>query len=159
MLIGARALCKTQTWKNTWSSTLEEFPSLLSGLSLNLLREHSAQFMTVYRFKICFSFPFLLLSTFHIWPRVHAAEEEGENAGLNLLCSTVLCHFLPTWQSQAVWRAEIPFPRNQHVWALWIQEDEHQQINQSIFGLHLFSSLLEKTQFSNTVQCSSDVLE
>lgn len=49
--------------KNTWSSILEGVTSLLSGSSLNFVREHSAQFMTIYRFNICFSFPFFLLST------------------------------------------------------------------------------------------------
>lgn len=112
--------------KNTQSSILEGFPSLLSDLSLNLPRQHSAQFMTIYRLNICFSFPFFLLSTFHSWPRVHAAEEEVENAGQNILCSTILCHFLPAWQSPAIWRVEITFPRIQHIWTLWTQEDEHQ---------------------------------
>lgn len=64
--------------KNTWSSMLEGFPSLLSGLSLNLPREHSAQFMTFYRLNICFCFPFFLLSTFHNWSKAHAAEEGVE---------------------------------------------------------------------------------
>lgn len=99
--------------KNTWSSIMEGFPSLLSGLSLNFAREHSAQFMTIYRFNM---FLFSFFSPLHLpqLARVHAAEEEVENAGQNLLCSTILCHPLPMWQSPALWRVEITFPRNQH---------------------------------------------
>lgn len=129
--------------KNTWNSILERFPSLLSGLSLKLPREHSAQFMTIYRLNIWFSF--------FSPPHLPQLAQSSCSWGRSCECRTksIVFHSLVSLSAhttQAIWRVEITFPRNQHVWALWTQEDAQQQINQSIFGLHLFSSLLEKNR-------------
>lgn len=72
----SQCILQDSTLKNRLSSRLEGFHSLLYGLSLYMPTEHSAVFITICSFNICFFFFFFsLLSAF---PNRTAAEEENE---------------------------------------------------------------------------------